>query len=381
MFKLINAILLQYMPRFKRTKTWQRFVALLIGFMIRTSHSGVTATISDLRLKPTEYHNMLHFFRSEGYEVQELYNEWIRIAMKHGNAVRIGGRVLVNGDHVKIPKEGVRMPDIQILHQESQNSGKGEFIEGHIYGHVGAVITDGKASRSLPLRTELHKSPPKDKATNKAMGETLVTQMVNMVGATAEAMGEPVVAALDAYFSKGSAIEAADKFVGKDGEGMVCLVTKAKSNTAGYEKPVSPPAKKPGAPKKYGAKIKLGDLFSDMSGFVETKLVLYGKPAKVRYLLLDLMWKPVKKLVRFVLVDSHMGKMILMSNRFDITGEEMITAYAYRYKIEPGFDDMKNTLGCFSYHRSMTAHPTPAKHENGLKDWDLSLHKAPQVIY
>ena len=206
MFQLINVILLQFLPRFKRTKTWRRFVALVIGFMIRTSHCGVTATISGLRLKPTEYHNMLHFFRSDGYEVQELYREWIRIAMERGNVVRVGGRVLINGDHIKIPKEGVRMPEIQMLHQESQNSGKGRFIEGHIYGHIGAVITDGKASRSLPLLTELHKSPPKGKATNRASGETLVVQMVNMAGATAGAIGGPVVASLDAYFSKGSAI-------------------------------------------------------------------------------------------------------------------------------------------------------------------------------
>ena len=67
------------------------------------------------------------------------------------------------------------------------------------------------------------------------------------------------------------------------------------------------------------------------------------------------MWKPVKRPVRFLLVDSHMGKTILMSNRFDITGEEMILAYAFRYKIEPGFNDMKNTLGCFEYHFWTTA--------------------------
>ena len=54
-------------------------------------------------------------------------------------------------DHINIPKEGSYMSDIEMLHQDSQNSGKPEYIAGHNNGHVSAVITNGTVNRSLPL--------------------------------------------------------------------------------------------------------------------------------------------------------------------------------------------------------------------------------------
>jgi len=85
---------------------------------------------------------MLHFFRSNAYTVKDLYNKWIKVAVKRGTIMQIAGRVLLLGDHSKVSKEGLRMPNIQILHQESENSGKSAFISGHNYGQVSAVITN-----------------------------------------------------------------------------------------------------------------------------------------------------------------------------------------------------------------------------------------------
>ena len=96
--------------------------------MIRTDHRGVTSIISALKLKPALYHTVLHFFRSEAYQTEALSEKWATVAMKHCDVVRVANRVIMLGDHSKVPKEGLRMPGIQTLHQESQNSGKPEYI-------------------------------------------------------------------------------------------------------------------------------------------------------------------------------------------------------------------------------------------------------------
>ena len=104
MFQLINSIVHEFRICFKRTKTWQWFVVLIMGFMLRYDHRGVTSIIAALKLKPKLYHTMLHFFRSTGYKIEELYKKWIKVAINNGTIVRIAGRVVVLGDHIKIPK-------------------------------------------------------------------------------------------------------------------------------------------------------------------------------------------------------------------------------------------------------------------------------------
>ena len=131
--------------------------------------------------------------------------------------VRVSGRPIVSGDHIKISKEGRRMPDVSTMKQESENSGKGEYIEGHMYGHVNAVISRNGTSRGLPLMTELHQSPPRKPGTKQPDGDTTVVQMANLLVRCAEYMGEPIIAPLDAYFSKSSVFETASNFQMPDG--------------------------------------------------------------------------------------------------------------------------------------------------------------------
>ena len=292
MFQLINTILHEFREKIKREKTWRWFVILVLGFMLRSSKNGVTSIIGAMRLKPRLYHTMLHFFRSTAYKIEELYEKWAKIAISQGQVVRKCGRLVLLGDHSKVSKEGLRMPEIQLLHQESQNSGKAEYIMGHNYGQVSAVITKGKVSRSLPLVTELQKSPPKNES-----GDSLVVQMLNLVVKTSEWVGEPTVVALDAYFSSEKAWSVVDKTITATGERLVEIVTRAQTNTVAYTVPQSSSAKKRGQPRKYGDKIKLYSLFSDMSQFTETTMELYGKKTTVKYLCLDLLWRPVKKVV------------------------------------------------------------------------------------
>ena len=372
MYQQISSILQDFILDFKRFRTWQWFVAMVIGFMIRGSHNGVTSMISSLRLKPKLYPSAIHFFRSNGYETDDLYTKWIQTAKKECELQRIGGRILLIGDHIKKSKEGRRMPDIELLHQSSENSGKNKYIEGHNYGHVSAVITNGKISRSLPLITELQKSPPKDKKTKKPIGDTVVVQIAKLVKKTAVAIDEPVLAAVDGYFCNGPSFKAIEEAQTKNGEQLIWMVTRGRRNTVGFKTPEPPNVKKPGRPKVYGEKVVLKDIFSNTSEFKQATMMIYGKKTKVKYLCLDLLWRPLKKMVRFVLVESDLGKMILLSNSLTLDPEDCIAAYVLRYKIEPSFDEQKNDIGSFSYRFWSKSQPKRTKwQKNNDKPDDL----------
>ena len=181
--------------------------------------------------------------------------------------------------------------------------------------------------------------------------------MVKLIHETAKSIGEPVVAALDAYFSSESTWSTADNTIMESGERLVEIVTRAQTNTVAFHIPEPPKVKKRGRPRKYGKKVVLYDLFSDMSKFITTTMTMYGKRTEVKYLCMDLLWRPVKKLVRFVLVKTNNGYCVLMSTSLTLSPEDIIAIYALRFKIETSFDEQKNEVGSFAYHFWTTALP------------------------
>ena len=361
MLQHINSILQLFRKCFKRNATWKWFVVIVIGFMVKKNNRGITSIISDMRLKPHIYHTMLHFFRSNAYEVSALYKTWTSEVVKDPAIMRISGRVLTNGDHSKVSKEGRKMPGMQIHHQESENSGKGEYIVGHNYAQIGAVMFAGNTKRNIPLVTELQKSPPKIPGTKKPDGDTLVVQMANLGIKVAEniyeATGERTIGAFDAYFSKKTLFNALKEKAALDGKQLMTAVTRAQDNYVAFF-PVNPAIgekKGRGRPRKeeanqYGEKVVLKSLFDGMLGFTETVMNLYGKDTKVKYLCIDLLWKPTDSIIRFVAVSSNVGQCVLMTDDLTLSAEEMITIYTLRFKIEKSFDEQKNEIGCFDYH-------------------------------
>jgi hypothetical protein len=81
----------------------------------------------------------------------------------------------------------------------------------------------------------------------------------------------------------------------------------------------------------------------------------------VTYQCFELHWDSPDKLVLFVLTQMPNGKqLILLSSDVTLTGEQVITAYSWRFKIEVSFRTLIHELGCFCYRfwlRSMPSAP------------------------
>jgi hypothetical protein len=343
-FQFINTILTDFQNCFNRVKTWQWFARLVIGFMIRNDSRGVTAVVSALRMKPELYTTMLRFFRSGSFLIETLYRKLIALILRYGPVKEINGALVLIADHIKISKEGLRMAGIRKLHQESQNSGKGEYIQGHNFGVASILGEKGDTVTSIPVMAAIHES----KASGH--GESIIEQMGNMLGNAAKMAGKRVIAVCDAYFFAKTMLSSLAGFTDAQGLPLVELVTRAKKNAAGYTEP--PPRRRgAGRPRIYGNRVKLKDCFrTRRKSFSETEVLLYGKQQKVRCLCLDLLWRPAKRVLRFVLTDINGKRFILMSSDCSLEAKQIIELYGYRFKIEVMFDDIKNGLGGFKYH-------------------------------
>jgi hypothetical protein len=69
--------------------------------------------------------------------------------------------------------------------------------------------------------------------------------------------------------------------------------------------------------------MKLFDSKAKALEFQTAEAVVYQKREPIRYLVLDLLWKPTKAMLRFILVESSRGRMILISSDLKL---EAITA-------------------------------------------------------
>jgi hypothetical protein len=337
MMGYLEALLRALRPAFTRQATFAWFVVALVGVVTRQDVYGVSSIVRALSLAPVYYPALLHFFHSTAWTAERLYRQWEQWVIGKPVVERVNGRIVMLGDHTKQPKDGRRMPHVQTLHQDSETASKPSFFRGH---HWGCLSLLGEASGrrfGLPLWAEIH---PDDTADSRA------TRLVHVAAAVGLRLGETSLLVLDAFFSTGPVFLAA-----AESKGCLHILTRAKKNFVAYEQPPCPQIRRRGRKRVYGRKLKLMDLFNARTGdFLSTKALVYQQQETVRYLVLDLIWKPAKGLVRFIFIDTSRGRMILMSSDLTLGVLQALSLYTARGRIESLFASVKNLLGGLAYH-------------------------------
>ncbi len=150
------------------------------------------------------------------------------------------------------------------------------------------------------------------------------------------------------------------------------LITHVRKNAVAYWPALPNSEKRRGPKRKYGAKVKLKTLFQDVSSFLEAPSPTYGETqVTIRYRTLDLLWRPVGIVVRFILViHPQHGLKIFMTTDLSLLPLDILRIYGFRFKIEVAFKQALYTLGTYAYHFWM-ASMTPRPHQSG----DQYLHR------
>ena len=260
------------------------------------------------------------------------------------------GMPILIGDGVKQSKEGRKIPAVKRLHQESENSGKAEYIRGHMFGFIGILVGTAEKLFCLPLSASIQDG---DKLLRKWDNEDYepvshVVQIFRDAYSAVMQLGDSILL-LDAYFFTTPLLKEMAKRVSQFSK-KLSVVTRAKMSTVAYNQPA--PHKGRGRPRKKGEAVKLKQLFdSEKENFTEAKLWHYGKEETVEYLCKDFLWgKGLFCLIRFVLVKSGETKLILACTNVSFTADQILRLYGYRFKIEVTFRTLKQLLGAFGYH-------------------------------
>lgn len=307
---------------------------VLIGFSIRNDLLGVSSFIRCIGLHGFYYDRILDFFHSSALNVRKLGQLWTATVFKyHPGIVRCNGLPVIVGDGLKVGKSGKKMPGVKLLHQESESNMKPEYIMGHSCQAVCVLVKGLRSVMALPSAARIHEGIVFSNRNKR----TLLDKMLMLIDDLS--LSENFILLADAYY-------ASRKIVLPLLEKGNHLVSRVRKNAvAYYPAPPTRPGKR-GRKKLYGEKVKLFSLFENKDAMIKASSPVYGeKNVVLEYQIVDLLWRPVGIMVRFVLVNHPTrGKCILMSTKFALTALEIIELYGLRFKIEVSF---KQAIHCW----------------------------------
>jgi hypothetical protein len=186
---------------------------------------------------------------------------------------------------------------------------------------------------------------------------TLLDKMLALLGIVDIGQASYLVA--DAYYASGKIIGG---LLDQDNH----WVTRARSNAVAYTRYVQTGPKRRGRPRVYAKKIALKSLFTDKSALQHTSSPVYGeRNVTLQYRVCDLLWRPARRIVRFVaVVHPSRGRCLLMCTDTSLSAIEIIRLYGLRFKIEHSFKQAVRLVGSLSYHFWMK-NMKPLRRRNG----------------
>jgi hypothetical protein len=343
-------------PACTRRRTYLWMVLVLMGLSIRLDLAGVTSFVRALGLAPSTYRRLLHLVHSPALRLDRLTELWARWGCSSLPAFTVGAARVCLADGLKVPKEGRKMPAVKKLHQESANNSKPEFIFGHSFQCLSLLVrTAADTAVAVPLAARLGEGVVWSNRDHRSQLDRLVLLFLSL----ASALQAAVVLVADAYYASRTVILpllAAGHH----------LVTRARSNAVAYEPAPRPAVRRRGRPRLYGHRVRLRELFARGEAFTAVPSPVYGETdVMIAYRCVDLLWRPVGRLVRFVLVrHPTRGSIMLVCTDISMDPLDVILLYGYRFKIELGFRHALRVVGSYAYHFWMMG-MTPIRRVSG----------------
>jgi hypothetical protein len=334
---------------------YRNFLWLLValaGIGARRDLLGVTTIVRTRGLAARCYDRLLDFFHSPALDVACLTRLGTQRACALLPVHRVAGRPVLFGDGIKFPKSGRKMPAVKHLHQESAGNTNPEYIMGHSIQVISLLVAAAASFFAGPLAGRIHEGV---KFTNRDQ-QTLPVKFATLLDSLG--IAEPLYLVADAYY----ACQQIALRLQRTGS---YLIARVRRSTSAYQPvPVDSGPRKRGRPRLYGQKLKLWTLFdSPTQAWQSAASPVYGeRHVTLRLLALDLLWRPLKQLVRFVLVDHPTrGRMILITTDLALPAIDVIRLYGLRFKIELSFKQALRVLGVYAYHFWMRAMPNSAR--------------------
>ena len=278
----VEQILLALRSAFNYEPTYVWFVLLMWGVLLANHSLAISSYLNAVGLPQQFYNQALHWFHSQAWSAQRLCTAWKNLLVKQRLAHHLHGKLVYVGDGIKVAKEGNQMPGVKRLHQEfsNVNNNKREWVRGHYFGALTLLLAAGSAMAATPVALELHDGLKSSDSDEFTLVDKMATQCVTF-------MKPGSYAVLDAFFAAANLIE-------KFRVHGLHLITRVRITSVGKAPFCARPGNHgPGCPRKWGADVKLRELFENLEQFSRATVRLYGKSVMIRRLASQVsQWSP-----------------------------------------------------------------------------------------
>jgi hypothetical protein len=213
---------------------------------------------------------------------------------------------------------------------------------GHSFQAISLLVRGISGTvAAVPLTARIHEGLIFSNRDQRSLLDKIVTLLLSLT----RLWEQPVLLIADAYYASRKVIQP----LLQRGHHVI---TRARINTVAY-RPASRPRKpQRGRPKLYGEKVRLRDLAGDGSQFTIAPSPIDGDSnINVQYRCMDLLWRPIGRMVRFVIVrHPQRGTIFLMATDTALDPLQILMLYSHRFKIEVGFRQALHVLGSYAYH-------------------------------
>jgi len=351
MLQYIYKTLTGFRGVFSRHHTWLVFVMIILGFMASSEMLGITSFCRFWLLDSAGYHVLLHFFRSSAWDLSQLLDHWFNWVLSTNQALRVNGRLLSFGDHTYVPKEGRKIPGVVTLHQNSETQSKPSYFKGQCWGALALCIGSLNAPFALPLRFQMHLGFEHLGQSRTQSSPTLPQHMAEMALDFALKTNQGILMILDAYFSVASLFNKVNRvYHASTRKPCVEVIVKAKKNYVAYFQADPNDYVGKGRHPLYGDSLHLMEVFDHLDSFQTVSACIYGNQEDIFLGSMDLLWKPIGRLLRFVFVKTSYGCMVLMCSDLQQDPLQAVELYCLRTRIETMFEMFKQVLHGFQCH-------------------------------
>lgn len=178
-----------------RSRTFLWMAVALAGLCIREDLAGVTSVVRVFGLRAHLYDRILDFFHTSALDPDRLSRRWTAVVLRvFPDLLRVGGRLVLLADGIKVPKAGRKMPAVKRLKQVESNT-KPEFIFGHSCQAISVVAGAESSAFAVPLSARIHEGLIFTNRDHRAQPRKLVL-LLDELG-----IGEKVTLVADAYYA------------------------------------------------------------------------------------------------------------------------------------------------------------------------------------
>ncbi len=141
---------------FSHESTWVVFCLVILGFIGSPEMIGVTSFCRFWGVDKSGYNMFLNFFRSTAWSLSTIITCWGNFVLAQDKQITVDGRIVLQGDHTYVPKDGRRMPGVVTLRQDSETQSKPSYFRGHCWGAIVGLVGSLSAPFGIPLDVAIH---------------------------------------------------------------------------------------------------------------------------------------------------------------------------------------------------------------------------------